>query len=94
LASAFGGGDVGVSNSTVGLCLAVAGLSCLVSTGTSLFGFVGLSSFSPVEDSSLILEDSSLILGDFSSFTLDDDFFFFGELGVAVPLILDAGVEL
>lgn len=81
--SLFGGGDGGVSNSTVGLF--VAGDSSDFGSGAvAFFNLAGLSSFA-------VGGASSRGLGAFSSLI---DFFFLGELGGLLFLDLDDTVEL
>jgi len=80
--------SVGGENSTLGFCFAGVGCCWIVSTDALALGFAGFSSFDPGSD-------SSVTLGNFSSdFTLDEDFFFFGELGGLLFRDLDVVLEL
>lgn len=99
--SIFGGGDGGVSNSTVGFGLLGSGFSSLRVGKESALFTLGPSSFvldetsSPfsleVDSSLTLVVDSCFTLDEVSSFTLVDDLFFFGELGTAGLLFLCFG---
>lgn len=91
--SIFGGGDGGVSNSTVGFGLLGSSFSSLGGGEESDLFTLGISSFTLDGASSPFTFDqippltldavSCFTLEDVSSFTLVEDLFFFGELGTA-----------